>query len=259
MTLPPGTRVIAVAATLTLPACSPRHAEFALNTAAVPAATLVKRVEANEDRLRSMVGRGSMTFETPEVGGSAYFELSLKKPDSLLVRFEGPFGIDVGTLFLSRQKFVMYNSMENSVVTGVPSTRAIRSVIPFDLTYDQVLSAFAGSFPFTDARNEPLLYTIDDDCFLLSYRCGAHVCRYWIDPDWLLVTRYEVDDSLGVVMEASASHMTDDDGASAAGQITVRFPAERRQISIYYSSLELNAENPSFAFSIPSNARTIIR
>src|SRR5512135_1065837 len=92
--------------------CAPRRAEVALSTATVSAPMLVDLVEARSDRLRSLVGKGSVTFESPEVGGSAFFELALKKPDSLLVRFEGPFGMTVGTLFLCPQKFVMYNSME---------------------------------------------------------------------------------------------------------------------------------------------------
>ena len=97
------------------------------------------------------------------MGGSVFFTLALKKPDSLLIRFEGPFGLDVGFLFLSRSQYVMFNRMENQVIYGEPSDAGIRWAIPVDLTVDQILDAFTGSFRFP--AGEPSRYTMDDDSF----------------------------------------------------------------------------------------------
>ena len=239
--------------------CAPT-AELALDTDATPSAELLRRVLDRSSALLSLTGDGTLTFDAPELSGSAAFSSSLKRPDSLLLVLEGPFGIDVGTVFLSREKYVVYNSMENSVMTGNPAGRSIRSVIPFDLTVNQMFDAFAGIFLPPQADGPPDRYDIDDGRFRLSYACGEERCEYWVDPAALLVTRYRRTSQEGlVILEASCSSLADDNGAVAPRKISIRFPREGRRLSIAYRSLSLNTDDLSFAFSVPPNARTINR
>jgi len=243
-----------------LPSCAPRRAEIELDTAAVDAARLLSIVRERASLVNTLEGRGTLSFEGPEFGGTASFELSLRKPDSLLVIFEGPFGIDVGTLFLSRDKYVVYSSMENLVVTGVPRTRAIRTVIPFDLSVDQILNAFSGAAEIPDIVDAIHAYRIEGDRFLVSVRCGDRICSYWIDNTNLQVTKYEVrEEDGGLVLQATSAAFTEEGEASAPRRIVVGFPQKERQVSVYYTSLTLNPPNPSFAYSLPADARTIVR
>jgi len=242
-----------------LQSCAPKRAEIVLDTDRTKAGSLVHLVKMQQNKLESIVGRGMLSFDSPEIAGTAAFESSMKKPDSLLVTVEGPFGISVGTFFLSREKYILYSSFENRVITGVPSVGTIRSVIPFDLTYDDILNAFSGLFALPGEENLTA-YSVDDGLFLLSYRCGSNTCKYWVDPAYLLVTKYELYNSSGsLITDASASSFAEEGDVWAPRRIVVTFPAENRQLTIHYRSMELNAPNPSFAFTIPSNAQTIIR
>jgi outer membrane lipoprotein-sorting protein len=239
--------------------CAPRRSEVALNTRIVTAPVLMEMVRQREQLVRSLTGSGSVSFESPEMAGTAAFELSLKKPDSLLVTLEGPFGIDVGTFFLSRERYVMYNSFENLAITGTPSHDAIRTLVPIDLTFDQIISAFSGIAPLPPA-SELRSYEINDDRFLLTFACGENICRYWVDPAYLLVARYQMlDSSYTELFEARFVSFRDEDGVTVPRRISVSVPPQGRRISVSYSSLTTNGITPSFAFSIPPNARTIVR
>jgi len=241
-----------------LSSCASRRPAVRADAVEVPPDALAARLLAHDRRIASMTGKGSVSFESPEQAGSAYFDMSLKKPDSLLVKFEGPFGIDAGFLFLSRQKFVMYNSFENRVFTGVPTPRAIRGVIPIELTFEQIMDAFTGGFRLPDAF--PASYAVDGDQFRIEYDRSGSRHTYWVDPSFELVMRYERRDESGtLILEAVSSRILEKDGISVPGRVTLNFPADGRHLAIYYSSLELNAENPSFEYAIPSNARTTIR
>lgn len=249
-----------LALVLILSSCAPRRADIALLPSEVSPSRLVELVEEADAQLVTMEGEGTVSFDSPEVAGTATFELSLRKPDSLLISFEGPFGIDVGTLFLSRSLFVMYNSMENHVITGIPTPRAIRSVVPFDLTYDQILNAFTGAFPIVERDAPPLSYTIDDEQFLLVYACGRERCSYWVDPGGLMVRRYRREDGEGrVLLEASSSGMIEDEGVRMPRRVTMEFPEERRRVVIHFSRADLNPSEVSFDHIIPSNARRTTR
>ena len=245
---------------LLLSSCAPKRSEISLDTERVAASTLISLVEANERKVQSIVGRGIVSFESPRVAGSASFELSMKKPDSLLAVFEGPFGIDLGLLFLSRQKYVMYNSIENTVVTGVPNAGAIRSVIPFSLAYDQILSAFSGFFAIPSDLDNLRTYTVNEGQFLLSFTHADSTRNYWVDPAYLRVSRYEVLDSQQqLLLEVRCSNFIDQDEVNVPKRISIVFPLEERNISLYYSRVRLNDPNPAFDFSIPPNARTVVR
>jgi outer membrane lipoprotein-sorting protein len=205
-----------------------------------------------------MRGRGSVSFESPEVAGSAFFAMSLKKPDSLLIMLEGPFGIDAGFLFLSREKFVLYNSLENRVFTGVPSPAAIRSVLPIELTFEQIMEAFTGGFRLPTAVPEHS--GMEDETYRVSYRREGKVHTYWIDPAYSLVTRYEVRDSSGVLLiEASSSRVVEKAGVPVPGHVSITFPEDGRRLTIHYTSIEVNGEDVSFDYTIPPNARTTVR
>jgi hypothetical protein len=205
-----------------------------------------------------MAGRGSVSFESPERAGSAFFDLSLRKPDSLLMTFEGPFGIGAGFLFLSRQKFVMYSGLDNRVISGIPGPAAIRSVIPMDLTFDQIMDAFTGGFVIPDAV--PARYTVDDGKYLLVYAIGGRTHSFWIDPEYDLVVRYEVHAAGGnLVLEMESSQVVTRENLCVPRHVTVNFPDEGRRLSIHYTSLDLNAGDLSFEYTVPAGAHSSSR
>ncbi len=240
--------------------CAPKRAEVALNTSLVPAGELIQRVDERERRFRSLRGSGTLSFRSPEETGTASFELSLKRPDSLLVTLEGPFGIDIGMLFLSRERYVMYNSFENLAIIGSPSSGSLRSLIPLELTYDELMNTFSGMMSLPHDRSLPKSYAIDDGQFLLMYSCNGNECRYWVDPAYLAVSRYQVTDPDGeTLVEARYSSFIDADGLGFPKKVSIEFPTQRRRLSLAYVGLDPNGEEPSFAFSLPRNARVINR
>lgn len=242
---------------LLLCSCASRTPTTAMRDLSADA--LAARLEERDSRIASMTGSGSLSFESPAMAGSAYFDLSLKKPDSLLLTFEGPFGIGGGFLFLSRQKFVMYNSIENRVITGVPGGQAIRGIIPIDMTFAQIMDAFTGGVRLPAVA--PSHSTTEEEMVRLEYdREGEGRRTYWVNPSVNLVVRFEVRDSAGaVVLETVSSRVTEQNAIAAPRRVTVRFPVQDQQLDIYYTSFEFNGGSPSFHYVIPANARTTIR
>lgn len=257
---PTGARLalLAGAVTALLSSCATQRPALEADTRAIKAEDLAARISARSSRIRKITGQGSVSFESRQLAGSAYFDLTLKKPDSLLISFEGPFGIGAGFFFLSAQNFVMYNSLENRVTTGAPSAKTIRSVIPFELSVEQIMDAFTGAFPLPEAG--PASYTVDEGRFLLVYGVGDRTHSYWVDPGSLVVVRYEVRDGSGdLLLEANASRIVERDSLCAPARISVVFPEDGRQLSINYTSLDLNPPETSFVYAVPPNARKSVR
>lgn len=240
--------------------CAPTRPALELDSGKVEARQLLGMVRARGENLRSLVGSGSVAFETPQGGGDAFFTLSLRKPDSLLVRLEGPFGIDVGFLFLTSEHYVLYNSLDNRVFEGAPEAEALKRLIPVELTAEQIVEAFSGIIPLPASSDPVIAYSVENDRFKLVTACGQDTCTYWIDPASLLVRRHlRVDGEGRVVMEVETGKVTEEEGVFLPKRIRVTFPNAGRQIAVLYSSLSLNDPSPSFAFTVPDDARSSAR
>ena len=242
-----------------LVSCAPRREGILLDTGRTSAAELTSMTDSADARLRTLNGNGNIAFESPEINGSAAFTLNVRKPDSLLVQLEGPFGIDVGLFFLSRDRFVMYNSLQNTVIAGAPSTQALRSLIPVDLSYEQIFAVFTGLLRLPEHQTL-VEYTVDDGQFLLRYKSKGGVNSYWLDPDGLLVRRFEMRDQEGeLVLEGASTGTIDQDGLRIARRLSLTMPREGRRVSVAFYHADLNASDLEFSYSIPASARKIDR
>jgi len=255
---PGSSALVAAFSVLTFVSCAHRPPALILDTSAVEPASLIEMVRTHSAQLKTLEGSGTVSFDSPDFGGTAAFDLSLRKPDSLLIVLEGPFGIDIGSLFLGGDEYVAFNASENSVMTGDARSNTMRAIIPFDLTFAEVLDAFTGSFRIPEPGADVLTYAVADDRFLLRVRCGSRICSYWIDPQNVQVTRVEIAGSNGdQIAEAAFSSFAEEGEVSAPRRIVVWFPPEQKQISIVFGSVSINPETPSFSYSIPSDAKPV--
>jgi len=238
--------------------CSPSP-RVTPDTDRVTPAQLVRDVQANHGKKTTLKARGSISIESRDFSNSGNFNVDLKHPDSLLVRLRGPFGLNVGTVFLSQNDFVFYNSMSNEAVVGAPETDILRSFLRMDIGVDDIMNLFLGSSRalFNETRR-PDEFTVDGDQYLLVFRSRDSVRRYWIDPYYKVISRVvqsNADDR--PVFEERYDRFTETDGMIIARTIRVIQHQERASFSISYSRIDLNTDDLTFSYSIPSNARVI--
>lgn len=225
----------------------------------LPADEVVKRVEERNASIRTVDGSGSITVESPEQSSSGSFSLLLKKPDSLRVELNGPFGIRVGTLMLSRDQFLYYNRMDNSAVVGKPDGSTLNSLFRIRLKFDEVLHAFTGEFPSPAGGDTLEKFGVENGLYLLRYHGGDCSREYLVDPDGFVVTGYRMIDSTGkTAVTMSASDLDQVDHIAMPRLLRVVFPHEKRSVTIAYNDLQFN-EPVICRFDLPRKADLIHR
>jgi outer membrane biogenesis lipoprotein LolB len=243
---------------LLLAACAARESGVVLDTRAVAPDLLAQRVAERSGRVQTLTARGTLMMDAPEFSGSARFELALCRTDSALIRIEGPFGLDLATVFVNHKGFVAYNSMNNSVTTGSTDGRGLEAVFPVAIPMTRLLEAFAGNI--TLPAGVPSRYEVDNDRFLLAYRGPRYTESYWVDPAELLVTAFALTDSSGAtILEMRASRLSSFDGFTLPRRVDIQMPPKDSQIVISFSTQKPNDPSPSFAYTIPKNARRLER
>jgi outer membrane lipoprotein-sorting protein len=219
---------------------------------------ILERVRTNIERIHAVSGAGSIAVESPEIAGSGSFEIVLQKPDSVLLRLEGPFGIRVGVALITRTTFLFYNSVENQVITGSTSSANLSRYVRMNVTFDDLLNLFAGSAVFSEDVEGAGELTTEENRYVLTYHRANRTRRYVIDPETLLITAIQHLDASGkLVAEQHYSQYRRVQDISFPTAIRFTLHAERRVLSIRYSAFRLNEPMLSFAIDIPENARRV--
>jgi hypothetical protein len=236
--------------------CSPAP-RVTLDTDRITSVQLVREVQLNHIKKTSLHATGSISIESRDFSNSGNFVMNLKHPDSLLVRIRGPFGLNVGTVFISQNDFVFYNGMANEAIVGEPRDDILRAFLQMDVGVNDIMDLFLGSSrALFNERHRPDEYTIDGDQYLLIFRSRDSIRRYWIDPYFKAISRIVYSSAEDrPILEERYDRFVKTDGMTMARSIRVISHRERASFSVSYNRINLNADNLSFSYSIPRNAK----
>lgn len=224
----------------------------------VTAGEVFRSVSRNHEGLRSMRGEGNLNVETPEFAQSASFTLTLRKPDSIMVKINGPFGIDVGSALLTRTDFLFYNSLRNQLISGTMNAVNLGRILRMNLTFDEIISLFTGGVFFEGDQDDPDGFEVEEGQFVLTYAHRAGTRKYWVDPVSLLIGRIQVLDSKGTLeFEQRFTNFHALEGTSLPYSVRVIQHREKRTVAISYSSVHINTDAFQFIFDVPTNAERV--
>ncbi len=215
-------------------------------------------VRANQSRMQTAKGEGTISVETPTMAQSGSFALTLRKPDSLLVNLRGPFGIKIGSALLTRKDFWFYNSLQNRVFTGETNPRNLSRVLRVNLSFDDLLNLFTGGvFQQTDFGT-PDQTDVEDEQFTFLYKNKDGTHKYYIDPQTHLITKIQnLDDQGKLLFEQRFVNFQTIDSTLIPFNIRILQSKERRMVSVVYSDLEVNKQDLEFTFIYPHNAEQV--
>jgi hypothetical protein len=208
--------------------------------------------------IHSMVCEGRVSIETPEIAQSGSFILTLQKPDSVLITIRGPFGIKVGSALVTRTEFLFYNSLENKLITGLSSMENLNRILHVQLSFDDLLSLFAGGTFLESDFHAPDEIRVEDNQFVFVFTDAKASRKYWIDPTTLSIQKVQFLDQSGrLVLEQVFSNFEDANGFTMPYTIHVIQPKMRQRLTFSYSEILVNTETLHFTFIIPPNAERI--
>ena len=219
-------------------------------------ADLQKYFERRDEQINTLTGSGSITIETPESANNARFKVKIKKPDSLLIELTGPFGISVGTLMLSRQTYIFYNSLENRVQRGSSDINSLKPIVNLAFSFDDIINLFTGSFLYSSIDFYKANFEIRENMFLLKEYNSPSVKEVLIDNKSNNPLQYsELDKNGKPKLDAQAKRYDDVDGVSMPYWIRIILSKEHKGVTIAFDEIRLNKQ-VDCSFIIPVEKTT---
>lgn len=251
--------LLVVAISLTITSCVP--SKPVEEERVLPADRLMKKLEANRRKIKTFIGSGTINLDSPQLTAKASFQVLIKKPDSIRISFYGPFGIDLAQAVTTKRDFVFYDVINNRVYKGVTKDLSLKNIFKIDLTFNELMDAFAGSVDLTDKlRREPDNLFVKDDSYFLTYsdEITGRESQYEIFIDDLAIRKYKIiEKPASSILEGTYSDFETFDDVPLPYKININYQLMNQDIDIDYRSIKVNKELPSLSFTIPEDAEVI--
>lgn len=205
-----------------------------------------------------MKANADISVESPRINFSARSKIIVKKPDSLMITIKAPFGIGVGSVFVDQNKFLVYNSFENSVYTGDPKKLEITQFLPINLKLENIIQAFSG-IHLLDSFDQDSL-AIDHNKYLIIGSKDNQTRKFWIDPKKLVVTEFQLlNDEDEPLIKLEYKQFEKKDQVYLPKFIQIYQPKQNTRLTILYTKREPNCKlsEKDFILKIPKQVERI--
>jgi hypothetical protein len=202
---------------------------------------ILDNILTTQDQLESLEGSGRVTVESPEFSGHFFADIIFLASDSLRITVSGPFGIQAGTLFIGKERFIFYNQMANKFYNGSVQEYQDKKFFQFPLTLSELTNVLVGKETILSSM-KILEYGIDDDMFFIrSQKAGLHY-QIWIDHHSGQIRKIKGMQDGETIFVREYDDFVKLNGLYFPRKITMNRALERQAVSVYYTKLALNGE-----------------
>jgi len=246
-----------IASVLILTSCAPTK-EIHRPPASRSAQEVIAAVNAHQAMVTTFEAKGSISVESPRFINSGSFELWLKRPDSVRVDVEGPFGIRVASALFAHNRYVFYNSFNNEVIDGTFEKRNSPMFMNIRIDPADVVDTFCGTRKFLPEETAPDSFSIGEDSYMLLFHHRNAKTRYSVDGETLRITRIEHIDSTGAVgSEEKFEFEVRDDGTTNPQSIELKQDPLQSSVLLYYDRVKINEPVAAMYLDVPPDARHV--
>jgi len=241
-------------------ACSGSREDAELDK--IPIKEIKQKVNEQFNKIESLEAYGTIAFDSPEMSNTGYMEIRLKKPDSVLVKIEGPFGIDIANALITRKDFIYYNVQDNKVIMGPTSDINIGAILKIKVSFDELLNSFSGAFYFENEEQDSIDAASENSSYVLQVNKDFGKKKYFIEPATYVVNTYSVYDNKNKkLLEVNYTNFGIESVTSGTvnfpNQITINKPDTKQTVWLIYDGKELNKKNLNLKIKYPKSAKII--
>ncbi len=226
----------------------------------VPVKEIKQRVNNNSSIIETMEASGNIAFDSPEQSGQGWIEVRIKKPDSVFIRIEGPFGISIAQALITRYDFIYYNVQENKAILGPTNDINIGAILRIKVSFDELLSGFSGGFMLLENVVDSLNPESENGLYTINAPREPGTQKYYIDPTLYTVQKYNsYDENRKTIVEINYSNYFEENAAGRIvyfpSSIKINNPGKKQSVYVDYVNKSFNRSDIKFNIKIPKSAK----
>ena len=191
--------------------------------------------KANFEKLMSLQGQARISVESPEGAMSFDINVIYVAPDTLFMSAEGPFGIDLGKIFMGKNRFIIYNQFNNQFFSGELDEDYYNTFLQTDLSLKQIKNAFLGYVPLPDN-----LKLVDQQHGIFAAMVGDQKWRITVDRKSGTLQSLEISQDNQTILKEELQEYRSIDGIIFPKFIRLTVPDKKEMVAIFYKNFKIN-------------------
>jgi outer membrane lipoprotein-sorting protein len=219
------------------------------------ASDIITSVNAHADSIRTFSAYGTINIETPTMNQSAGFDLAVKKPDSVRIVVEGPFGITVAKALFTKERFIAYNALNNTVYEGDPSKGLQSLPMMSSIPAEVLIDAMSGVRRFTEPTTEPDSFYLTEKFYAIVISGKESTTTFRIDPGSMRISSVKTYASnRELLWEETYSYRQLENGQWSPSTARIFVPKKPITLDISFDEVTINGPIESMLITIPEDA-----
>ena len=200
---------------------------------------LISRVKDHASHLRTFQAVGRISIVSVEGGFRGTVQVKSRIPDSLWIKVEGPFGIDLMSGVIHKDEITLFYPREGLVYKGSPETIWERDLLPVPVGMDGLVLSILGLLvPEGISDDPPAEDYFDGTRRVLHFNSGETI---WIEPDGPVVTQAEFkDDEDRTIWKWEAEKFRKRRGVRLPLIIRMTQTDLQRRVTLFFESIRVN-------------------
>lgn len=219
--------------------------------------TLLQQHSEWQESIRSLSGDLRITLDTQQYSGNFNASILVNAPDSMLVTVTGPFGLNLGKVFVSRKRFIFYNQIMDQFMKGAKQDFKGRNFLQFPVEIGDLKNIFMAQDQFEVLEKK--LYETRENKYYLEAANGKYDYNIWFGAEHLMINRIEylTDGEIEYVKEYNNWRKVN--GIYFPHLVNFVRPDEKQGFSIIITKLEINKsiDPAAYKIKVPDSATQI--
>ena len=232
--------------------------KLALDTEKVSFNKLLDYIQTEEAQLHTLKASCRISVDSEEFSGNFFANVYYIKEDSLLLSVSGPFGVQAGTLFIGKERFIFYNQMSNRFYNGSVADFENKNIFQFPLKMRELINIFAAKENLPSMKIEE--YSIDDGEYFILANNGPYQYKIWIDHSAGRITKISQHTGQKTEFIREYGDFTSSDNSYFPRKIKMVRPEDKQAVSVFYTNLTINEDidRDNFIINISDNAEQML-
>ncbi len=209
---------------------------------------LLQHHEEWQNSINSLNGDLRITLDTPQYSGNFNASILVDEPDSMLVTVTGPFGMHLGKVFVSRNRFIFYNQVMDQFMKGAKEDFEGRNFLQFPLEIGQLKNVFIAKDQFDVLEKK--VYETRENKYYLEAANGKYKYNIWFGSEHFLINRIEYLNNGKIEFVKEYKNWREVNGIYFPHLVNFVRPDEKQGFSIIITELEINQSNDPLLYKI---------
>jgi hypothetical protein len=189
----------------------------------------------NYQSIKTIKSQARITIESPDMGMNFTVQMIFTAPDTLYIKAEGPFGIDLGKIFIGKDRFIIHNQFNNQFLAGALDDEYYNTFLETNMTFREIKNAFIGNTYIPE-----YLPLVDEKHGVFAAKSDNKKWRYVVDINTGLLKTWEVYLDNQIILKQEYLKYFTEKGIIIPRLVRLILPQKKEMFAIYHKNIQIN-------------------